>query len=269
MIDPYLINLVPGGAVAIGPIPNEPPWEMPHAFGNNVLATFATNAGGTIQNQALVAPGLVGWRALIALAGAVNSRGLVNIGGTGAGAGGRTRISPIASIMSGAVTGFPATQAGHWYMETDVRMTVVTGAAPEIVFVMCPSWLVASGVIGTGNGFGLVWANTLANDNYHLIMADASGILFRDIDTGIPATDGNLRVLRVEWGWINNAPTVRALIDGIVVATITGPLTLNTANLLGMFNQHVQVGVDKMEASVANSIDAWIGNVIGLRMGRI
>lgn len=262
----YTTQFVPGGAVGTSPLPNQNPWELMRGFVS--LAILQVGVTGLIQNQALNVPGLVGWRSQIDAADAVDSRGSW-LFGTVAGVGGRTRIPPIASYMSGAITGFPATKVGHWFLETDVRLTVVTGGAQEIYFVFSPSWARASGVIGASNGFGIVWANTLANDNYHLVIADASGVLLNDVDLGIPATDGVLRTLRVEFGRIDSAPTIRALIDNVVVGTITGPLVLNTANRLGAFNQHMTIGCDKPVAGAANSADAWFGTALGVKFDRI
>lgn len=262
----YTTQFVPGGAVGTSPLPNQNPWELMR--GMISLAVLSPAVGGIIQNAALNVPGLVGWRSQIDAADAVDSRGLW-LFGTVAGVGGRTRIPPMASYFSGAITGFPATKVGHWFIESDVRLTTVTGGAGEIYFVFSPSWARASGVIGASNGFGLVWANTLANDNYHLVVADATGVLLANVDTGIVANDSVLRVLRVEFGNIGGAPTIRALIDSVVVATITGPLALTTANKLGAFNQNYSIGCDKPQADVTNSADAWFGTALGIKFDRI
>lgn len=266
----YETHLVPGGAVGTNPQPTAAPWELNHAFGiGGVAGALWQGGAGVMQNQALAASGLVGWRSQVPLAGAVNTRAMIQIGGTAAGVGGQTRISPIASVMSGAIGGYALTKAGSWFMEGDVRLTTVTPDAAEIIFVFAPSWVSASGVIGTANGFGLVWANTLANNNWHLVIADASGALFASVDTGIVANDSVIKLLRLEYGAIGGLPMIRALINGLEVAVINGPLVLDTATKLGAFNQMVCVGGDKMQASLNNSTDAWIGTVLGLHLGRI
>lgn len=273
MADILVYHLVPGGTVGSNPQPNAQPWVINQNRNNSFPGTMVIdsimvgNGGFVAQNFADTVLGTVSWRLQVTLGGGANSRAVLNIGGSGLGLGGFTRIPPMASIMSGGVTdAFIAPHARGFYMEGDVRIVPSIGAAAEIIFQFCPSMGPGSGLIGATNGFGLVYANSLANDNYWLVITDGATVI-ASADTGIPALDSVRRFLRVEWGWIAGGPKIRAIIDGVQVAELVGPFVLNTANRLGAFGQHVTVGPDKMQASGLNSLDCYVGAAAGLAMG--
>lgn len=277
MADFPLFQLIPSGTVGIGAVPNTNPWELrtqrdtltPAQYNNLADLLSAVNGAGTITNFADAAAEIVCFRIFVPLAAGVNARALIQFGGTGLGLGGICKIPPVAGIMSGAVGAAIASLCPPMYMETTVRLNAVIGAAPEIVFIFAPSFTVASGTLGSANGFGLAYFNTAANDNYRIFVADASGALLVNVDTGVNALAAAIQHIRLEWGWIAGAPRIRAIIDGGAPVDAVGPFALNTANRLGAFASTLSVGVDKMQASVANEIEALVGHVQGIVLGMI
>lgn len=279
MPDRPFYNLVPGGTVGVSPRPTEVPYDListrysaspayPLGPGGSAGGfILATNGGATATNFADIILGIVCWRFFVNLAAVNSSRACVNIGGAGGGPGGFTKIGPMSSIMSGAASGIVGGSAFHYYMQTDVKLIPSIAGPGEIVFIMGPSFTPNIGTLPNTHGFGICYANSLPNDNYHIFISDVTGVIVLSVDTGIPALDSVTRFLRLEWGWINGGPKIRLFADGALAVSSSGPYALTTANRLGAFTQHAFVGVDKMQNDAANQLDAYVGSIRGLELG--
>lgn len=281
-------HLVPGGTVGSNPQPNAVPYDLlslrPSSLTYNDWM-FGSNGGFSITNAADTIKRIVGWRALMPLGSGVQGFACVTMVDTitfGA-LNGFPHYSPFTAIMNGVVTDpLIAATLGYYFIETDaIIMSVSTGSVGDFSFILAPSFnKIPSGGSGVQDlqgttGYGLCWSKNLPNDNYHLFISVNEIDFLALIDTGVPALDGNIRVLRVEWGWDQsiNKPVIRGIIDGIKVAEILGPLVgqFNTNFRLGAFTQGMFCGIDESNDGnqALNSIDAFFGMSLGVQAARL
>lgn len=282
----FNIHLVPGGTVGASPLPNELPYELLTARAADGAIrdwTLFSSGAATITNAADIALGLAGWRSAFALgAGVGDLYSLVGMYVFNPGVvSSISHIGSFSALIDGSITDpVVARTYGYYYLETDARLNAVIGSIADFAFFLSPSWI-GNTVNGEGfkatQGFGICWANSLG-PNYNLFVSTASlspNSIFIAVDTGIPALDGVSRVLRVEWGWDDNlvSSVIRAVIDGVTVAEILGPLSLDTTDKLAAFSHGICCGIDRCDDSVfggdLNSLEAFFGTTLGIRTGNL
>lgn len=169
-------------------------------------------------------------------------------------------------------------RGGFWYFETDVLLPTPTVAVAGSIICSVgigmdfskAGTIAANGVAGLF-GCAMCWSNQFANNNWHLVAVDSTGVFVAGpLDTGVNAA-GAHSLCRLEWGWDGGKVVVRARINDVVRQEIsTGSKALST-NISGTFLDNVAgVVAGKIQVNQnGNHVECWSGGYAGARAGRM